>query len=484
MKIRFFICSRNLVNIRIIAAFLGIVAFLAFYTPPADASRIISLSGDLDFGNVSVGSSAERFLTISNAGDATITVTGIDYGSNPGILLGGFSGNWSGAIVSGGSQNVPITFSPGGDASNGNTNGIPYLTFLSVESDATDGTNFIALSGTGIPVPLATRILSLGTNLNFSGVEIGSTAQLSLVISNGGGSTLTISNITFPEGFSGNFSSSTLGASATTNLTVTFLPSMVTTYGGAGVVISDATGGGNIFILSGAGTFSPKKSSYEGLFYSTNDLEFDKSGYFSATTENSGAFSAKIRLGGKDYPFAGRFSTNGLFSGSIVRRGLSDLGVSIQSGLDGGTAWKGVITDGTWAADLWANHSTFDKKTNPAPQTGTYTVTIDGSDNALLAPTNKGEGTIVITASGIASVKMALGDGTKVSQKVPLSKEGRLPFFGSLYSGRGSILGWIYLTNGSGYEMSGIVNWFKPTNKDPNLPNGFFLQTPLSGSQN
>ncbi len=104
-------------------------------TPPAAPTRIVALSGDLAFGSVAVGQSAERTLTIRNTGNATLTVTGMTGPS-------GYSASWtSGAISAGGSQAVTIRFSPLAPQS--------YAGTLTVNGDQTSGTNTIAISGTG-----------------------------------------------------------------------------------------------------------------------------------------------------------------------------------------------------------------------------------------------------------------------------------------------------------------------------------------------
>ena len=105
------------------------------FTIQAIATRIISLSGDLNFGNVQVGTTSTKTLTISNTGNSTLTVTSISYPT-------GFSGSWSGTISAGGSNNVPVTFSP--------TQAITYSGNLTVNSNATSGTNTRSVSGTGV----------------------------------------------------------------------------------------------------------------------------------------------------------------------------------------------------------------------------------------------------------------------------------------------------------------------------------------------
>jgi hypothetical protein len=79
-------------------------------------------------------------------------------------------------------------------------------------------------------------------------------------------------------------------------------------------------------------------------------------------------------------------------------------------------------------------------------------------------------------------VKATLGDGTKVSQSTILSQEGQVPFFDSLYGKKGSILGWLTVSNST---VNGTVDWFAPAEKaDKNFPSGFTLQTTLTGAKN
>ncbi len=108
---------------------------------------VISLSGSLAFGNVDVNLTATNTLVISNSGNSVLTVTNISY-------PGGFSGDWTGAVPAGSSQDVPVTFSP--------TAAIPYGGNIVVESDATTGTSAIAVSGTGISFSLPPTVLTGG----------------------------------------------------------------------------------------------------------------------------------------------------------------------------------------------------------------------------------------------------------------------------------------------------------------------------------
>jgi pimeloyl-ACP methyl ester carboxylesterase len=225
-------------------------AFESGYNPSATASasftitptRIISLCGNLVFGNVLTNTTATRTLTITNTGNSTLSVASISYPP-------GFSGAWSGNILSGGWQNVTVTFAPTAVTSYGGT--------VTVSSDATSGNNSINGSGSGTALP--TRIVGVGGNLAFGNVLTNTTATRTLTISNNGNSALNVSGISYPTGFSGTWSGSIV-ANDSQNVTVTFAPTAVTSYGGTVTVVSDATSGVNTANASGAGTIAPPQT--------------------------------------------------------------------------------------------------------------------------------------------------------------------------------------------------------------------------------
>jgi hypothetical protein len=86
------------------------------------------------FGSVEVGSTGTATLTIANTGNTILTVSSISYPT-------GFSGAFSGTVAAGGTQNVTVTYTPVDDATNTGD--------ITVNSDATSGTNTISASGTG-----------------------------------------------------------------------------------------------------------------------------------------------------------------------------------------------------------------------------------------------------------------------------------------------------------------------------------------------
>ena len=136
-------------------------------------TKLIGVSGNLAFGTVTTGQTATATMTITNGGAATLTVTGITYPA-------GFSGVWSGTIAAGGTQAVTVTFAPVAVTI--------YSGTVTVNSDATGGTNMLAASGSGQAVAMLT-VQANPTNagsVTGGGVYIvGSNATLTATASNG-----------------------------------------------------------------------------------------------------------------------------------------------------------------------------------------------------------------------------------------------------------------------------------------------------------
>ena len=132
-------------------------------TPTAPTSvaptRIIALSGNLNFSSVQVGSTADAMLRIANSGTATLAVSGMTGPS-------GYVASWtSGPIPAGGSQDVTVRFAPTEERS--------YNGTLTVNGDHTGGTNTISVSGTGARPPGPRTQFGAGTYLVGSDIAPG-----------------------------------------------------------------------------------------------------------------------------------------------------------------------------------------------------------------------------------------------------------------------------------------------------------------------
>lgn len=109
-------------------------------TPTPTTTRVISVSGNLAFGDVNVGSSRDMTMTITNTGNAVLTVSGLSVsGGLAPLLTASFT---SGTIAAGASQSVSLRFAPTAAGSLSGT--------LTVNADQTSGTNTISVSGNGV----------------------------------------------------------------------------------------------------------------------------------------------------------------------------------------------------------------------------------------------------------------------------------------------------------------------------------------------
>lgn len=106
--------------------------------PPPSSTRVINVSGNLNFGDVPVGSQRSMTYTITNSGSATLTVTGTTISG--GLAAHTFFSWTNGQIPAGASQTVTVRFQP---TTAGSFNGT-----VTVNGDQTGGANVVAVSGT------------------------------------------------------------------------------------------------------------------------------------------------------------------------------------------------------------------------------------------------------------------------------------------------------------------------------------------------
>ena len=110
-------------------------------TTPTITTKVIGVSGDLAFGNVNLGSSADRTFAINNTGNATLTYTSLTASGGTGTA-GYTASPATGTVAPGATQTVNVHFAP--------TIAQFYSNVLTVVGDQTSGSNAINLSGMGV----------------------------------------------------------------------------------------------------------------------------------------------------------------------------------------------------------------------------------------------------------------------------------------------------------------------------------------------
>ncbi len=114
------------------AAFDSVTNNLTVTAMYAQQDCVLSLSGDLDFGQSTVAGEKTLTFYISNNCYHPLVINAI-------TVPEGFYGSWSGQIAAGGLQQVDVTFAPDAEGDYGGQ--------IVVESDSTEGINTIACSG-------------------------------------------------------------------------------------------------------------------------------------------------------------------------------------------------------------------------------------------------------------------------------------------------------------------------------------------------
>jgi hypothetical protein len=232
--------------------------------------------------------------------------------------------------------------------------------------------------------------------------------------------------------------------------------------------------------------FTPAVGTYQGLFYNTNTngVAQANSGFFSAQVNANGSFTAKFQQGSKSFPVSGQFSLTGGWATNALKS-WDGTAISLQLNLTNGDVLQGSLSNAAWTteAELEASRAVF-SNTNHAPQAGRkYTLILPGSNSAAL-PGGNGFGSVSVNTSGSVTFSGALGDGTKVTASATESGQLEWPFYVSLYSGNGMMLGWLaFITNEPDRDIDGQLFWFKPSKPATTLyPAGFTNEIRAVGS--
>jgi hypothetical protein len=241
-------------------------------------------------------------------------------------------------------------------------------------------------------------------------------------------------------------------------------------------------GGQGVVSIFGLLPWTAITASYSGLFSESSGVEFGKSGMVNIQTSKRGSYSGKLQLGGKNYAFHGTLDSNGAGSSSISSKIIGVINVGLQVNTNDNDSINGLVSGDSWAANLTAYRDTFDKRSNPAPFAGKYTVTFPGpGDSDPSHPQNDGTGTATVTTTGQVKFKGVLGDGTRVSQSTIISADGRWPFYVPLYRQGGQITGWL---NFSDTTVGGPTSWIKlPNDRNKTFPGGFNLNSVATGAK-
>ncbi len=248
----------------------------------------ISLSpGSLSFGNVDVDSSTTQTVTVSNTGDADLTVSDITVSGTDAAQF--TISPTSFTINAGDSATATVTFAP---TSVGNKSAS-----LSIAHNAAGSPATVALSGTGMAA-----VISVSTpSLPFGDVQLGQNSPLTFTVENTGNTVLTVSGITVAgtdaAQFTVNPATFTVDAGSSQTVTVTFTPSSTGAKSATLSIAHNADGSPSSVSVTGNGTEAPVSPPVMGVTVPSlvmDDTDVGATSQKTFTINNTGASSLSV----------------------------------------------------------------------------------------------------------------------------------------------------------------------------------------------
>jgi len=215
-------------------------------------TRILRLSGDTDFGEVPIGSTATKTITIKNEGDSVLHISEVYLHES---IMDYYSfTDWSGDIGAGESHDIDVTFTPTVSTPH-NYNGSIYV--ASNKTAGNSDKNLYASIGSSVN---CSRVLSLTGDMHFGRVARGETSTKILTVHNEGTCPLTISQIYLHESIEPNYSfddwSGVIPAGGSHDINVTYSPTVEPT-SGLIYFVTDKSYGGSDKDLYGDSSLTP-----------------------------------------------------------------------------------------------------------------------------------------------------------------------------------------------------------------------------------
>lgn len=226
-------------------------------TVTAPAAPVASLTpAAVVFSSTTVGSSSAATATLSNTGNAALTISGISItGANPSDFAE--TSTCGSSLAAGSSCTISVIFTP--------ASATTFAATLSVADNAAGSPQTAMLSGTGT-APAAPIASLTPATVPFGSLTVGTTsAPMSLTLSNTGNATLNITGITiagangsdFAVSTGANACGATLAAGASCSIYVSFSPASASSFTATVQVADNAAGSPQTSALTGTGTPPP-----------------------------------------------------------------------------------------------------------------------------------------------------------------------------------------------------------------------------------
>jgi hypothetical protein len=241
--------------LRLMAQGLGLTTFPGAAAQAANMSEFFSASASapsvslspvsLSFGNQTVGTtSAARFSTLTNTGNATLTINSLQISGD--FAFAG-AGNCSGSVAAGASCSISVNFTP-------TTTGTRTGT-VTIADNASNSPQTIPLTGSGVSSSGLTTVSVSPTSLTFGRVKVGHTSSAQTVtVTNTGSASVSIGGVATSGQFAEtNNCGSSLAVGASCAVNVSFAPTSSGTQNGTLTISDNASGSPQTVSLTGRG---------------------------------------------------------------------------------------------------------------------------------------------------------------------------------------------------------------------------------------
>jgi hypothetical protein len=226
----------------------GCVGVTGKSTNPAVTGPSIEISpSTVSFGNLAVGQSATKTVTVTNNGTEMLTVSGIS------VTGTGFSASGPKlpmSLSAGQSASISAVFKPtAGNADTGT---------ITIASNADGSPSLVALSGTGTTTSAA-ELTATPSSIAFGSVAVGSEETQTIKLANTGSTAVAISKVASSGtgvSVSGMTAPMTLNGGQSTTLTVTYKPTSAATLTGSVSITSNASDSSMVIGINATATSS------------------------------------------------------------------------------------------------------------------------------------------------------------------------------------------------------------------------------------
>ena len=363
----------------------------------------------VNYGSVSVGSSAHQSITLTNAGNATLTVTQLT-ASGTGFSVSGATLPLS--ISAGSNASFTATFAP--------TSAAAATGGISIVSNAPGSPASVALAGTGIQGQLG----ATPSTVSFGSVNVGSSGSQTITLKNSGTASLTVSQATASgTGFSisGITTPVTLGAGLSTSFTAKFAPTSAGSVSGSVSIVNNGPNSPISISLSGSGTatapqltISPASVSYGSVAVGSSapqTITLTNSGNATLTVTQATVSGTGFSMSGATMPMTINAGSNASFTATFAptSAGAKSGNISVVSNAPGSPAAVTLSGTGT-QGQLGANPASVSFGSVGVGSNGSQTITLTNSGTASLTISQASASGTGFSISGITTPQ-TLGAG-------------------------------------------------------------------------